>query len=109
LSKSILDAGWGYFISHLVRKGEAGCQVELVDPANTSKTCPNCGAVFEDLGLSHRWVECSCGLSVDRDVNAAINILNRVGHTRQAQHMPVGKAWPEKPHEFSRSGVFIAS
>ena len=49
--------------------------VGLVEPSYTSKTCSGCGAVFEHLSLSDRWVECDCGTSLDRDHNAAINIL----------------------------------
>ncbi|MCL5997426.1 MAG: transposase [Chloroflexi bacterium] len=83
LSKSILDAGWGYLQSHLAHKAaEAGRVVFLVNPACTSKTCSSCGLVFETLTLSDRWVACSCGASLDRDVNAALNILNRAGHAR---------------------------
>jgi putative transposase len=82
LSKSILDAGWGYLKQRLVDKAaEAGRQIILVNPAYTSKTCSSCGELFPDLSLADRWIECSCGLSMDRDVNAAMNIL-RVGHTR---------------------------
>jgi putative transposase len=78
LSKSILDAGWGYLVSQLTHKAEdAGRVVELVDPAYTSKTCSCCGKLFENLTLRDRWVTCSCGLSMDRDRNAAINILKR--------------------------------
>lgn len=78
LSKSILDSGWGYFRERLVSKAEsAGRHVALVDPAYTSKCCSNCGAVFQDFSLSVRWVECECGLSLDRDENAARNILKR--------------------------------
>ena len=92
LSKSIMDAGWGYFSQHLVSKAEeAGRQVVFVDPAYTSMTCSRCGAVFEDLDLSHRWIECSCGLSIDRDVNAAIKILHRAGHARQMLTYAVGQ------------------
>lgn len=81
LSKSILDAGWGYLQQRLVDKAvEAGRQVVLVHPSYTSKTCSSCGAIFEGLSLANRWMECSCGLSMDRDVNAALNIL-RVGQT----------------------------
>jgi putative transposase len=81
LSKSILDAGWGYLKQRLIDKAaEAGRQVILVDPANTSRTCSSCGAIFPELSLGDRWVECSCGLSMDRDVNAAWNILKRAGH-----------------------------
>jgi putative transposase len=82
LSKSILDAGWGYLKQRLADKAvEAGRQVILVNSSYTSKTCSACGALFADLSLADRWVECSCGLSIDRDVNAALNIL-WVGQTQ---------------------------
>lgn len=81
LSKRILDAGWGYLKMRLVSKAaEAGREVLLVDPAFTSKTCSSCGRVFEELPLSVRWIDCACGLSIDRDMNAAVNILKRAGH-----------------------------
>jgi putative transposase len=80
LSKSILDAGWGVFRDLLTSKAaSAGREVVLVDPACTSRCCSNCGAIFERFDLSTRWVECGCGLSLDRDHNAAINILRRTG------------------------------
>ncbi len=84
LSKSILDGGWGYLRSHLAHKAAyAGRVVYLVDPAYTSKTCAVCGQRFESLTLSDRWVACgSCGASLDRDVNAALNIRNRAGACR---------------------------
>jgi putative transposase len=82
LSKSILDAGWGYLKKRLADKAaEAGRQVILVNPSYTSKTCSSCGELIPGLSLADRWIECSCGLSIDRDVNAALNIL-RVGRTR---------------------------
>ena len=46
-----------------------------VDPRNTSKTCSNCQKIHVNMDLSVR--EMNCGLILDRDVNAAINILNR--------------------------------
>lgn len=80
LSKSILDAGWGLFKQLLTSKAvDAGREVVFVDPAYTSKCCSNCGAIFEHLTLSDRWVNCACGLSLARDHNAAINILNKAG------------------------------
>jgi putative transposase len=80
LSKSILDSGWSIFKGYLTYKaGSAGREVAFVDPAYTSKCCSNCGAMFEDFDLSVRWVNCGCGLSLDRDHNAAINILKRAG------------------------------
>lgn len=82
LSKSILDAGWGYLKQRLADKAvEAGRQVVLVNPSYTSQDCsnPDCRR-RHSLSLSDRWFECECGLSIDRDVNAALNIL-WVGHT----------------------------
>jgi len=79
LSKSILDAGWGYFMERVqVKAQETGSKIVFIPPHYTSKTCSKCGYVFEDLRLSDRWIACpECGLSMDRDHNAAINILNR--------------------------------
>jgi len=80
LSKSILDSGWATFGEYLTYKAEsAGRVVAFVNPRNTSKTCSNCGMIFENFNLSTRWVDCDCGLSLDRDHNAAINILKRTG------------------------------
>ena len=76
--KSINDAGWNAFISMLSYKAEsAGSRVMLVNPENTTKECSRCGTLT-DKELSERRHDCpSCGLSMDRDLNAAINILNR--------------------------------
>lgn len=85
LAKSILDAGWGYFVKQLNAKAEeAGRTIIEVDPSYTSQTCSACGMRFpEHLNLSARWASCVCGLSMDRDENAARNILqNRLGHSR---------------------------
>lgn len=80
LNKSILDSGWSIFKQYLAYKAEsAGREICLVNPAYTSKCCSSCGQIFKDFNLSTRWVECDCGLSLDRDHNAAINILNRAG------------------------------
>jgi putative transposase len=80
LSKSMLDSGWSMFRQFLTYKAEsAGRAVAFVDPAYTSKTCSCCGTVFQDFDLFTRWVECACGLSLDRDHNAAINILRKAG------------------------------
>ncbi len=85
LAKSILDAGWGYLVQRLTYKAaSAGRVVVLVDPRYTSKTCSQCGHIFESLSLADRWIDCACGLSLDRDHNAAINILKRAGRVRWA-------------------------
>ena len=79
LPGSILDAGWGEFASMLAYKAEsAGGQVVLVDPKNTSQICSGCGGLPPQKKLSERTHRCGdCGLVLDRDHNAAINILNR--------------------------------
>ncbi len=80
LAKSILDSGWGYFKDHLASKAaNAGREVAFINPAYTSSTCSTCNRDFPDFSLATRWVDCVCGLSLDRDHNAALNILKRAG------------------------------
>lgn len=91
-AKSILDAGWSYLVTRLAHKAEsAGREVVLVDPSYTSRTCSACGVVFGHLKLSDRWIACACGVSLDRDHNAAINILGRgLGQSPWASSSPMG-------------------
>ncbi len=83
LSRSISDASWANFIRMVCYKAEsAGCRTIGVDPRGTSKRCSRCGNERE-IPLSERVYNCmKCSLSIDRDINAAINILNRAtaGH-----------------------------
>ena len=83
LNKSIRDAGWGHFLSILAFKAAcAGKRVEAVNPAYTSQDCSGRGARVPK-SLSTRTHVCpSCGLALDRDANAARNIL-RAGQARQ--------------------------
>ncbi len=78
LAKSIADAAWNTFITILTSKAEeAGRQVVKVDPKYTSQACSQCGEMVKK-DLSVRVHECPhCRLTLDRDVNAAKNILNR--------------------------------
>lgn len=78
LAKSISDAGWGSFVNHLESKAnQTGKYVVKVDPRNTSQICSCCGVIVKKK-LSERTHSCTeCGLVIDRDVNAAINILQR--------------------------------
>ena len=80
LAKSIHDAAWGQFIKILqVKAEEAGREVVLVDPRGTSQECSGCG-VRVPKKLHVRTHRCNgCGLVLDRDVNAARNILARSG------------------------------
>jgi putative transposase len=89
LAKSISDAAWNQLIAYTTYKAEnAGRVVVAVDPRNTSRQCSCCGAMVEK-SLSVRVHACPvCGLSMDRDQNAAINILGlglqSLGITREA-------------------------
>jgi putative transposase len=76
LNKSIHDAGWNHFLSILAFKAVcAGKRVEAVPPAYTSQDCSGCGERIRK-SLSVRTHVCTnCGLMLDRDENAARNIL----------------------------------
>jgi putative transposase len=80
LAKAIHDASWATFISMLRYKAErAGARLVEVDPRNTTQDCSGCGMKVPK-GLGDRQHKCPrCGLSIDRDLNAARNILNRAG------------------------------
>ncbi len=54
-----------------------GVPVEFVDPRNTSKICSVCGLVNRQLKVTDREWLCPCGATLDRDLNAAINIERR--------------------------------
>ena len=81
--KSINDAGWGMFANMLRYKAEsAGCQVVFVNPKNTTQECSRCHEIVKK-DLTVRIHDCpSCNLVMDRDLNAAHNILIRAtaGH-----------------------------
>jgi putative transposase len=75
LAKSIQDVAWNQLVQYTIYKAEeAGGWVELVDPAYTSQTCSNCGNIAKK-SLSERRHSCACGCEMDRDENAAVNIL----------------------------------
>ena len=82
LNKSISDAGWGRFQQFCTYKAaSAGREVLFVNPKYTSQICSGCGVV-KKKDLSERWHSCTCGTELDRDENAAINIL-RLGRSLQ--------------------------
>lgn len=78
LAKSISDVGMGEFRRQLEYKAEwYGRQIVIVDRYfPSSKLCSCCGQVKEKLELSERVYKCDCGLEIDRDLNAAINLAN---------------------------------
>ena len=80
LAGPIFDAGWAMFINFLSYKAEeAGGEVIKVNPRNTSQVCSGCGDIVRKK-LKERIHSCpSCSLVLDRDHNAALNILSRGG------------------------------
>ena len=78
LARSIAEQQWATFVNMLTYKAaRAGGWVTKVDPRYTSQDCSRCGNRVEKT-LSDRLHSCDqCGLSIDRDWNAALNILHR--------------------------------
>ena len=77
LARSVSDASLGEFRRQLEYKtARTGAALRVIDRwYPSSKTCSACGAVKAKLSLSERVYRCdACGLSIDRDLNAAINI-----------------------------------
>ena len=80
LARSVSDASWNEFIRQLEYKanwyGRKVVRVPTFYPS--SKTCSGCGNIKETLKLSERIYHCECcGLEIDRDYNASINILRK--------------------------------
>lgn len=87
LNKSILDAGWGGFLSIVTAKAaSAGRTTMPVDPRNTSRTCPECGHVSAENRPDQPTFACvACGYADHADTVGAINVLQRAGQApRQA-------------------------
>ena len=112
LSKSITDQGWYQFRQMLAYKMEwrNGELIEIGRFDPSSKLCSACGNTKHDLELSDRIYHCdACNLSIDRDLNAAINIRN-IGLIK------VGKGIPEftpvesaTAAELSKGGLRVAT
>lgn len=83
MAKSIHDAGWSQFLQILKVKAErAGLMTIAVNPNGTTQNCSSCGVKVPKT-LADRIHQCrECGLTLDRDHNAAINIKHlAVGHS----------------------------
>ena len=84
LAKAIADVGFSAFKAQLLYKAQYNYRV--VFEADTffpsSKLCSNCGAVNKHLTLADRTYICpSCGFTIDRDINAAINLKEKMKQT----------------------------
>jgi len=93
MAKSVLDAGWSTLRTLLSYKCEHAGGVFLeVDERYTTQACSCCGSLSPSspkgrAGLGIRGWTCECGVTHDRDVNAAKNIL-ALGHERLAVGIP---------------------
>lgn len=94
MAKSVLDAGWGQLKTMLEYKCDhAGIVFKVVNERNTTQTCSNCQQLPDSrprgiAGLGIRaWICSGCGVTHDRDVNAARNIL-ALGHERPVVGIP---------------------
>ena len=78
LNRNIADVAWNQFTNFVVYKAEnAGRTTVFVNPRNTTQACSGCGEIVPK-DLSVRIHDCPhCGLKIDRDLNAALNILAR--------------------------------
>ena len=78
LSKAIASQKFFEFKTKLMFKcKENHIELRIVDRFYpSSKTCSNCGKIKKDLKLSDRIYKCDCGLTIDRDLNASINLKN---------------------------------
>ena len=89
LARHIGDAGWGIALSQLKYKTSWSDGSLLVAADRfypSSKTCSRCGTVRAKLPLSDRVFACvACGLSLDRDVNAALNLARMAQRHAQAE------------------------
>ncbi len=110
LAKHISDAAWGEFARQLEYKtkwyGSALVRADRFYPS--SKTCSQCGTVKATLSLDQRTYHCgACGLVLDRDLNAAINLARmglpgassgtgRGGEASPAQQKLVATARPDE-------------
>jgi putative transposase len=109
MAKSTYDAGWATFLQILSIKAEnAGLQTIAVNPNGTTQDCSGCGQKVPKE-IQDRWHSCPhCGLELDRDHNAAINIKQRaVGHpVFKAQEMSYAIAGvTEKPTLYANASV----
>ena len=101
LAKSINDAGWFQFRKWLEHFGLKNGRITVaVNPAYTSQQCSNCGTLIKK-SLSTRTHICECGFVLDRDWNAAINILELALSTERA-YGNLGF----KPERFGRSSLY---
>ena len=93
MAKSVLDAGWSSFRNMLRYKALAhGAWYEEVNESFSTRVCSSCGCETGPKGVAElgirSWICSECGMSHDRDINSARNILFRSGHRTPAEGIP---------------------
>ena len=117
LAKSISDASWGKFIEILTYKAlwndKEVIHIDRFFPS--SKTCNGCGWINNSLTLNDRSWKCKCGKELDRDLNAAKNILNEglrckdisVGTTDHGRGAQIRLEKSSKGYETSKKKILV--
>jgi putative transposase len=89
LARHIADVGWGMILAQLAYKtawSEGSILVAADRFYPSSKTCSHCGTAKAKLALSERVFTChACGLAIDRDLNAALNLARMAQQQAQAE------------------------
>jgi putative transposase len=97
LSRVVSDAALGELCRQLAYKaGWYGTELVVADRwYPSSKTCSGCGAVKADLTLADRTYHClACGLVIDRDVNAAVNLARYTPPTKDSNRTTASSPRP---------------
>ena len=112
MAKSVLDAGWGMLKTFLQYKGQqAGRCVLIVSERNTTRACSSCKALSGPSGLDmlsvRTWVCSECGVTHDRDVNAARNILSagRLPPSMSGNESSFSVAEPSQTYSRCEAGI----
>ena len=99
LSRSISDVAWGEILRQLQYKAVIyGTRLVVADRFfPSSKTCSSCRAVKKTLALSEREFVCECGLEIDRDLNAALNLYPGLLGNQRLRTGRIGTSQEEQP------------
>jgi len=104
LAKHILDVAFGEIERQFMYKALEVRYVGRFYPS--SKTCSSCGNIKDDLKLSDRTYECSvCGVTIDRDLNASINIRNNAVSSTVTACGEFGDVVPSMKQELNSKSV----
>jgi len=112
LAQAISDVGMGMFRWQMEYKAKwAGEEIMLADRFYpSSKTCHHCGRINKGLTLADRKWLCECGIVLDRDLNAAINLRNLSIPAKSREFKPVenGVVMPSTKQEASSQGIEVS-